>query len=121
VLTLEDLIEDFVGEIRDEQDAGEIPPLVVASDGSVEVDGRLPLDVLKREAGIALTTSQDAAETIGGWLMTRLGGVPHIGDVIDADGHRITVLAMYGRRVLRVRVSPTGTRPAPSTSVHHEE
>jgi CBS domain containing-hemolysin-like protein len=106
VLTLEDLVEDFMGEIRDEQDAGEIPPLVSAPDGSFEADGRLTLDVLKRELGIELRGPDANVETLGGWLMAQLGGVPHVGDEIDAGTIHFTVLSMHGRRVLRVRGTP---------------
>jgi CBS domain containing-hemolysin-like protein len=108
VLTLEDLVEDFMGEIRDEQDAGEIPPLVSAPDGSFEADGRVTLDVLKREVGLDLAGADRDVETLGGWLMAQLGGVPHVGDVVESSGVRFTVLSMHGRRVLRVR----GARPA---------
>jgi CBS domain containing-hemolysin-like protein len=64
--------------------------------------------VLKREVGLDLAGADRDVETLGGWLMAQLGGVPHVGDVVESSGVRFTVLSMHGRRVLRVR----GARPA---------
>jgi CBS domain containing-hemolysin-like protein len=55
IVTMEDLIEEFLGEIQDEQDIGEIPPIVKSPDGRFEADGRLTLDVAARELGLQLT------------------------------------------------------------------
>lgn len=104
MVTLEDLLEEFLGEVYDEHDAGEIAPLVRNADGSFEVDGRLTLDVLRREIGLALEAEAGGAETIGGYMMVQLGGVPHVGSSIVTKEYRLTVLQMQRRRVGRMRV-----------------
>src|SRR3569833_3178982 len=63
IVTLEDLLEEFVGEILDEQDSDEIPPLVRHADGTFEADGRLTLDVARRELNLDLTPLPPDVET----------------------------------------------------------
>jgi CBS domain containing-hemolysin-like protein len=99
ILTLEDLVEEVLGEIRDEQDEAEVPPIVRDEAGGFDADGRVTLDVLAREVGFGRTD----IETLGGHLMTRLGRIPEVGDTIESGGFRLTVVAMRGRRVTRVR------------------
>jgi CBS domain containing-hemolysin-like protein len=72
IVTLEDLLEEVVGEIQDEQDAEEIPPIVRNADGSFEVDGRLTLDVAARDIGIAIPAVPPEVETLGGFVFTVL-------------------------------------------------
>ena len=101
-MTLEDLLEEVVGEIQDEQDAEEIPPIVRNADGSYEVDGRLTLDVAAREIGIAFPAVPPQVETLGGFIITQLPQAPVPGDVIAAGGFRFTVLAVRDRRIRRL-------------------
>jgi magnesium and cobalt exporter, CNNM family len=110
ILTLEDLVEEFVGEIRDEQDESEVPPLVRGEGRAFEADGRLTLDVLVREVGFALAPDERDVETLGGFMMARLGRIPAAGDRVSAGGFRLTVVAMTGRRVARVRGEPVEVR-----------
>ena len=106
IVTLEDLLEEFVGEIQDEQDAGEIPPIVRNADGSFEVDGRLTLDVAAREIGVAFPAVPPEVETLGGFIITQLPEAPVPGDVIAAGGFRFTVLAVRDRRIRRLHAVP---------------
>jgi CBS domain containing-hemolysin-like protein len=91
-----------VGEIQDEQDAEEIPPIVRNADGSFEVDGRLTLDVAAREIGVAFPAVPPEVETLGGFIITQLPELPVPGDVIAAGGFRFTVLAVRDRRIRRL-------------------
>ena len=112
IVTLEDLLEEVVGEIQDEQDAEEIPPIVRNADGSFEVDGRLTLDVAAREIGVAFPAVPPEVETLGGFIITQLPEAPVPGDVIAAGGFRFTVLAVRDRRIRRlhaVRLPATET------------
>ncbi len=101
VVTLEDLLEEFVGEIRDEQDAAEVAPIVRGGQG-FEIDSRLTLDVAHRELGLRLDDVPRAVETVGDYLASRLPVVSK-GAFIDAGGYRLTVVEMRGRRLHRVR------------------
>jgi len=101
ILTLEDVVEEFIGEIRDEQDAGEVPPFQRFEDG-FEADGRMTIDVIERETGLSLNAPK-GVETIGGLVATLLGRIPSPGDTVDIDGHRFQVLSVRDRRIARVR------------------
>jgi CBS domain containing-hemolysin-like protein len=102
IVTLEDLLEEVVGEIQDEQDAEEIPPIARNADGSFEVDGRLTLDVAARDLGVAFAAVPPEIETLGGFIITQLPEAPVPGDVIAAGGFRFTVLAVRDRRIRRL-------------------
>src|SRR5262249_41502746 len=67
IVTLEDLVEEVLGEIQDEQDAEEVPPIIRHSDGSFEADGRLTLDVATRDLGLSFPAVPPQAETLGGF------------------------------------------------------
>ena len=94
------MVEEFIGEIRDEQAAGEVPPFQRFDDG-FEADDRVTIDVIEREAGVRLRAPK-GVETIGGLVSTRLGRIPSPGDMVEVAGHRLQVLSVRDRRVTRV-------------------
>ncbi|CAA9341526.1 MAG: Hemolysins and related proteins containing CBS domains [uncultured Nocardioidaceae bacterium] len=102
IVTMEDLVEELVGDIRDEYDVEESETTRHLS-GDVEVDGLLNRDDFEDETGIELP--EGPYETVAGYLMSQLGRIPRPGDVVELEGHRITVLTVEGRRVSRVRVT----------------
>jgi len=99
IVTMEDIIEELVGEIEDEFDPAALPP-----DASV-LDGLLHREELAGRAGIALPPGP--YETLGGFVVHSLGRIPAVGDAVTALDHVFTVIAMDGRRVSRLRVAPT--------------
>lgn len=111
IVTLEDLLEEFVGEIQDEQDQEEIPPLSRTPDGAFEADGRLTLDVAKREMDLKLPPLPPDVETLGGYILTQLAEVPVPGDAVVAAGFRFTVLEVRDRRIRRLKAVPLPPAP----------
>jgi putative hemolysin len=103
IVTLEDLIEELVGEIHDEYD---VAPEPLLEGGPTEVDGLLNLTDFAERAGLPLPPGP--YETLGGFLMARLGKLPVVGDEVRVDGWRLTVSALDGRRVARVKLTTAG-------------
>jgi putative hemolysin len=102
IVTLEDLVEELVGDIRDEYDdsASQITRL---KDGDLELDGLINLDDLADETGLRLPDGP--YETVAGYVVARLGHLPQVGESVRLDGHTLIVIELDGRRVARVRVS----------------
>lgn len=104
IVTLEDLVEELVGEIYDEFDAGtDHEDRVRVSDGSVDVDGGLILQEFESVSGIQLPEGQ--YETVAGFVINRLGRLPETGDRVRIPGHVLTVLAMDRMRIGRIRTT----------------
>jgi magnesium and cobalt exporter, CNNM family len=102
IVTMEDLVEELIGDIKDEYDVEE-PETTVHGGGDVEVDGLLNLDDFEDETGVELP--EGPYETVSGFLMSRLGRLPRVGDKVDFGERRITVRDVEGRRVGRVLVT----------------
>jgi putative hemolysin len=101
IVTLEDLVEELVGDIRDEYDVEE--RVDRSSHGEVEVDGLLNLEDFADEVGFELP--EGPYETVAGFLIARLGRVPLLGDTVVEADHSFEVVELDGRRVSRVRVT----------------
>ncbi|MGH3325530.1 MAG: hemolysin family protein [Streptomyces sp.] len=108
IVTLEDLVEELVGDIRDEYDVEDAQARRLHG-GAVEVDGLLNLDAFAAETGIQLP--EGPYETVAGHVMAALGHVPLAGEAVEFDRHRLAVVEMDGRRVARVRVTPLDKQP----------
>jgi putative hemolysin len=111
IVTLEDLVEELVGEIQDEYDVAPAD-LAVAGDAAIEFDGLAGLGEVSARSGIALPSGP--YDTISGFVVTALGRMPEVGDAVEVDRHRITVTAVAGRRVQRLRVTPLDPDQPPS-------
>ena len=103
IVTLEDLVEELIGDIRDEYDSGEAPATKLPQ-GEVEVDGLLNLDEFAEQASIRLP--EGPYETVAGYVLAALGELPAPGDAVQIPGYTITVTEMDGRRIARLRVTP---------------
>jgi CBS domain containing-hemolysin-like protein len=103
LVTLEDLIEELVGEIVDEYDVEE-PPLQLLASGEFSVSARLGVDELEEQLGTRLP--EGSWDTVGGLLIGLLGKVPRQGESVDAGGARLVAERMEGKRIARVHVVP---------------
>ena len=101
LITIEDIVEEIVGEIEDETDR-ENPFIKQVDDGVWIVDGRFPVEEAE-ELGWPVRDSDDY-ETIAGWLMSMLDSVPQTGDEFEFDGYRFKIQEMRRRRIMTIRV-----------------
>jgi CBS domain containing-hemolysin-like protein len=102
IVTLEDVVEEIVGDVRDEHDRSR-PALRRMADGSWRVSAQLRPDELAQLSGIELPESP-AYETVGGLVMAQLGRVPQPGEVATVAGATIRVETMDGRRIVALRI-----------------
>ena len=110
IITLEDLVEELVGDIQDEYDVDEGQPRQLRG-GAIEVDGLLNLDEFAEQTGIELP--EGPYETVAGYMLAALGQLPSDHEKVEASGHVLTVLQMDGRRIARVRVPPAAPPAEP--------
>jgi len=109
LVTIEDLLEEIVGEIRDEHDVES--PVIHLPDGTFLIDASISLRDLKEDHQIALPESTEY-ETLGGFLMTTLQKIPKVGDVVVTEGKRIHIIEMVGQRIAKVKLEKL-PEPAP--------
>jgi CBS domain containing-hemolysin-like protein len=110
LVTIEDIIEEVFGEIVDEYEREPPQPIRRAEDGAYVVEARVHINELNHELGLDLPEDEDY-ETIGGFVLSRLGTIPKEGDVFSEDGLRITVLEAEERRVMRLRIDLAPENP----------
>jgi CBS domain containing-hemolysin-like protein len=107
LVTIEDLIEEIVGEIEDEHDVDEAPTLIERPDGSIIADARLPIETFEEQHGTRLRHNGDDedVDTLGGLVFNLAGRVPRRGEVIPHPGGlEFEVLDADPRRIKRLRV-----------------
>jgi len=106
IVTIEDILEEIVGEIEDEFDRSEDSKdhdFARINDHEAEVSGRIDVEELNDVLGIELP-NEDSYETLGGFLFTQLGRVPDVGETHEFDNVKFEVLDADDRRIKRVRV-----------------
>jgi magnesium and cobalt exporter, CNNM family len=111
LVTLEDLIEELVGEIVDEFDVEE-PTVERRADGSVVVAGRMPLS--EADELLDAELPEGSWDTVGGLMLDLAGRVPHQGEAVDVGGFRLVAERVQGRRIGRVRIERRPAVEAPS-------
>jgi putative hemolysin len=103
IVTLEDLVECLIGDIKDEYDSDDEEVSQQERTGDFEVDGLISLDDLRDQTGIDIPDGP--YETAGGFVMHFLGRIPVANDVVGINGIRITVLTMEGKRAGQLLIS----------------
>jgi putative hemolysin len=103
LVTLEDILEQMVGAIHDEFDVVEAP--LVLADGGMIFDGSINVRELETQYSIVLP-DDSSYETVGGFVLARLGFIPRGGESFEADGYRFTVMEVDRRRISRVKIKP---------------
>lgn len=101
IITLEDILEELVGEIWDESDEV-IENIRERSDGSYDINGSTRLSDMCESIGCSIDSE---ADTVGGWVTEMLGGIPESGESFECGGMHVTVESTYKRRVLKVNVN----------------
>lgn len=104
--TLEDILEEIVGEIRDEYDAEERGPVDRLPDGSLVVAGSALLKDLQSDYELPFEESVDY-HTLAGFVLAKLKRIPRGGEKVETDGHRLTIVDVEGRRIVKIRVEET--------------
>jgi magnesium and cobalt exporter, CNNM family len=105
IVTLEDLVEELIGDIQDEYDVEDDPSRRLRT-GEIEVDGLLNTGDFAEQTGIELPDGP--YETVAGFLLSVLGHLPQTGESADLNGSRLTVTELDGRRIARVKISVVG-------------
>lgn len=106
LITMEDLLEEIVGEIEDEFSKDKEPEVARQLDGSVLVNAVVTIDVVEELFGVQLDNA--AATSIGGYVYTTLGRMPETGDRVETERLSIEVTAVRGRRIQRLHIYPGG-------------
>jgi putative hemolysin len=110
LVTLEDLLEEIVGEIQDEYDWEE-KPVERLRDGSLVVEGTVPVADLREQYGVPIPESPEF-DTVAGFMLDSLGVVPRGGEVVELSVHRLTVVDVEKNRILRVKIDNMPPPPA---------
>jgi len=107
VLTIEDVIEEIVGEIRDEYDAAEVESFTRVSANEATATGSIAINEFNQEFQTELPTTE--SDTLGGLIYTQLGRLPRVGDRVHIQNVTLTVTSLSGRRIKQVRAQKSVT------------
>ena len=102
IVTMEDVLEEIVGEIEDEFSRSRESLVVQLSDGAVLVDAGVPTDTVEEMFNTRIDSTE--VDTVGGYVYHSLGKIPQVGDVVVTDHLRIEVVSILGRRLRRLRI-----------------
>jgi CBS domain containing-hemolysin-like protein len=113
LLTIEDLLEEIVGEIEDEFSSETEPEVVRLPDGAVLVDARLNTEEVEEIFGTRIP--DEDVDTVGGYVYRTLGRIPQTGDTVSAEDLRIEVVSILGRRLRKLRIDRISDKGTPNT------
>ncbi len=109
IATLEDLVEEIVGEIRDEYDREERGPVERLPDGSMVIQGSALLKDLKTDFQLPFEESADF-HTLAGFILAKLKRIPRGGEWVEENGYKLTIVDMEGRRIVKVKLEAMPSR-----------
>lgn len=108
LVTIEDLVEEIVGEINDEHDEEVAPTITPRTGGGWDVDARVELHEFEKETGTRLETEEDEIDTVGGYVVALAGRVPQRGEVLSgADGFDFEITEADARKVRKLHIRPS--------------
>jgi putative hemolysin len=113
------VIEEIVGEIRDEYDAAEVEPFAHVSDTEAIVNGSISISEFNGEFEVELPT--DESDTLGGLIYTQLGRLPRIGDKVRVRNVELMVTSLNGRRIKQVRALKLAAEPQGAAKTDENE
>lgn len=119
LITIEDIVEEIVGEIQDEHEAAEPDDIVALPGGAYEFDGMVLLDDVAEELHVDFDDPDE--DTIGGYVFGLLGCKPEIDDVVESHGYSFKIIQAEGFRVMRVLAVPLPKKAAPKDEVAEED
>ena len=111
VITIEDVLEEIVGEIQDEYDTTPPAPVKHVSEGVADVDGRVTISAVNEALSLEIPESDDY-DTIGGFVASRIGRIPPVGETFTHDALEFKILEADERRVNRIRIARQATKEA---------
>ena len=115
LVTIEDVVEEIVGDIEDEHDEAEASRLVMLEDGLWEADARVELDDIAEVVDPRLSSETDEVDTVGGLLVQLAGRIPNKGDhALHPSGWRLEAIEVDRRKILRVRLHAPESKPLAS-------
>jgi magnesium and cobalt transporter len=117
LITIEDVVEEIVGEIQDEHESEELPLIIDHHDGSLLADGRLPIEDFQDKTGILLSLKSSDIDTIGGFVVSLAGHMPSKGENIqDKSGCKFKIIEADPRRIKRLKITlPKGKKQKQET------
>lgn len=116
LVTIEDLVEQIVGEIQDEHDEPDVPDMIVRNDGTLLADGRTAIEDFEAKVGAFLSAEdREKFDTLGGYVFHLAGHVPQIGEQVEGvEGLRFEVLETDQNRIKRLRIRRIAVEPIES-------
>ncbi|MCS6856525.1 MAG: hemolysin family protein [Deltaproteobacteria bacterium] len=121
LVTVDDVIAELLGDLTDEVKSAEQPRLIRTEDGTIMVDGALPVDELRLEGIVIDEVPLDGVDTVGGLVLAKLGRIARPGDRLQIGSWRAVVLEVRGRRVKRLKLCPVGEWGCPPEGKPIEE
>ena len=119
LVTIEDILEELVGEIQDEYEPGDDEAVITrVSDDTVDVDGRVHVDDINDQLDVDLPEDEDY-DTVAGYVVATLGHIPQVGETVEHENVKLTVTEADRTKVIQVRIHKTASQAPPNGDTGH--